>query len=197
MRPWRQVGAAAILLLAVAGAACTDDDVNTTPTPGAKHSADPNTGEAGPAPTTGGEGTPAQTTDAEDHETITAPPPSEIETRYIEALKETGATEVGVAEHGFRNASIGATLQGRYIQLHAYPEEYPEISGAQRTATLKLNGHEVEVWESSSFGESIRLACGNDIVQVSSLDADLGPNSSTREHAEPVAQALIESTCGP
>lgn len=186
-------------MLAFAATGCTDEDarpdeVVATMPPGAHQSTDI-TPVAPPEPTTTDEATSTRAAPADDHRPDPAPPPSEIEARYIDALEGIGATDVGVSEHGFREANIGATFQGRYVQVHAYPEEIPAVPGAQQIATLELDGHAAELWETGTWGESIRLECGPDRIQVSSLDADMAPGSSTREHAEPVAQALVETTC--
>lgn len=139
---------------------------------------------------------PEATPPTDDSTTATPPPPSAIEARYIQALEEAGASDVGVAQLGFREAILGGTFEGRYIQLHAYPAPYPTIPGAEETAALDLGVLEAQVWQIHGTGEAIRLTCGRDVVQVASLDADLSSDSSTVEHTEPIARAIAESTCG-
>jgi hypothetical protein len=93
--------------------------------------------------------------------------PTRIEKRVIELVRNTGARDVGVAEHGFRSADISGTWMGVQIFVKAYPSARAEIHGRKREVVgeTKLEGQ--SVLDARQFGRrQLLLACDGSTYEV-------------------------------
>jgi len=77
--------------------------------------------------------------------------PTRIEKRVIELVRDAGARDVGVAEHGFMAASISATWRAKELFLLAYPTANAAIYERRREVLGETTVDGVRVLEARQF----------------------------------------------
>jgi hypothetical protein len=105
--------------------------------------------------------------------------PTRIEKTVIELLRQAGARDVGVAEHGFKSADISGTWMGVRVYVQAYPSARADIHDGKReiVGETKLEGQ--FVLDARQFGRrQLLFACEGSTYEIQKglegrWDADL------------------------
>jgi hypothetical protein len=105
--------------------------------------------------------------------------PTRIEKRVIELLRQAGARDVGVAEHGFKSADISGTWMGVRVYVQAYPSARTDIHDGKREIVGKAKVEGQSVIDARQFGRrQLLFACVGSTYEVQKglegrWDADL------------------------
>ena len=87
--------------------------------------------------------------------------PTRIEKKVIELVRDAGARDVRVAEHGFDDANIEAEWNGTSVILKAYPTSRADIYERRRRVLGEAIVEGVAVVEAEQFGRrQVVVECG-------------------------------------
>jgi hypothetical protein len=168
---------ATLVLVTAAASGCTS---GAPEEPAAnRQSTSPSTG-TGEAPPVGG-----TETVADDPAGLSA-----LEQRVASALASVGVATPGVAEHGFRSASVWGGWHGGKALVNAFEQAGVGTPG-NVTGTVDLEGIPGEVVATEAFGNLVRFDCDTLAVEVVHLQGDGVAGSGNAAEAETLARLLV------
>ncbi|HET6563392.1 MAG TPA: hypothetical protein VFG72_16085 [Marmoricola sp.] len=111
----------------------------------------------------------------------------------IHSLRSIGATEVGEAEHAYRDASVSGRLGDHSAILHVYDGPYQPIEDAPTVGSYREGNISVSrslVGKNSEFG----FVCGRYAFALRAFNADFTSRSVDPAIGRSLTRQVIEAT---
>jgi hypothetical protein len=175
----RSVAVTLVLVAAVSSGCTTGAPAGPTPTQAAGPTVSPSTHTGGDEPPVQSEGP------AEGPALLTS-----LEQRVASAMASVGVEQPGVAEAGFRSASMSGGWRGGTALVNAFEQMAARTPG-EVTGTVDLDGVAGDVVSTESFGDLVRFGCDDVAIEVVHLDGDGTAGSGDAAGAEELARLLI------
>ena len=107
-------------------------------------------------------------------------------------LEGIGATEVGVVEHGFRDAQMQGRWNDTMVVVRYRQPGVPKLPGST-SGKVDINGQRVMIVNTQAFGYTYSLGCRGYGYEVAYLRVLSGPASSSLRDLKEFVRLFVES----